>query len=175
MSELTNVILERNTASYLDSNGNRTDQASNNQWFNLKVETVEVNVGNNMIARSILSTAGGLVGSDPILNTENYQLQAISIKDVDANDYPASLVPDTVPSDASHEQKMEAALRQAVKSWGPDGTNADGERIDKLYWNGEQIRVVITDYGAREAAQEPRAGYYTSDMELTHIDAHVDS
>lgn len=146
---------------------------SENQWFSLKCEDIEVNVGNNMIARAILSSVGELVGADPILNTETYQVMGIKLYNVEETDYPNSLVPDTLPTDSTEEKKMESALRIATKSWGP-APDAPGDTFDKLYWHGEPINVVITDYSARESASEPKPDNYTVDLELTHIDAHID-
>jgi len=146
--------------------GVRIQRNDGAQEFNLKCETVEVNLGNNLIARAILSTIGDLIaGADPVINTETYQLTGIMIQDVDPEDYPAALT----DVSGSEEQKMERALRSAAKQWGPD-TSA---KMDQLIWNGESIPVVITAYSAQESADDPRPGMYRATMELTHIDAYA--
>lgn len=173
MTEKTNVRLVRNDAN--DSNA-PTDA---NQWFNLKCENVEVNVGNNLVSRAILSAAGDLAGADPVLNTETYQLSGITLGDVDADDYPddntdAFETTDsqgntvTIP-ESNHEQRMESALRHASKEWGPDSSNG----FDQLVWNDQSIDVVITSYSATESATQPIPGIYTINMELTHVDVYV--
>lgn len=173
MTEKTNVRLVRNDAN--DSNA-PTDA---NQWFNLKCENVEVNVGNNLVSRAILSAAGDLAGADPVLNTETYQLSGITLGDVDAADYPddntdAFETTDsqgntvTIPA-SNHEQRMESALRHASKEWGPDASNG----FDQLVWNDQSIDVVITSYSATESATQPIPGIYTINMELTHVDVYV--
>lgn len=147
------------------------------ETFNLKCEGVQVKLGNNIVARSILSAAGDLAGADPVLNTETYQLKSVRISDVDDSDFPESRVPTTkdyagntktIP-DTDNNQQMEAALRAAAKEWGPDG----GDGFDQFIWNDQSISVVITSYSAREAAVDPKTGIFTVDIELTHIDAYV--
>lgn len=173
MTTKTNVRLVKNDAN--DSNAS-TDS---NQWFNLKCEAVEVNVGNNLVARSILSAAGDLAGADPVLNTETYQLTGITLADIDSSDYPddntdAFQTTDsqgntlTIPS-SDHEQRMEAALRAATKEWGPDATNG----FDQLVWNDQSIDVVITSFSASESSTQPVQGIYNINMELTHVDVYV--
>lgn len=173
MTDKTNVRLVRNDAN--DSNAS----SDSNQWFNLKCENVEVNVGNNLVARAILSAAGDLAGADPVLNTETYQLSGITLGDIDASDYPddntdAFETTDsqgntvTIPA-SNHEQRMESALRHASKEWGPDASNG----FDQLVWNDQSIDVVITSYSATESATQPIPGIYTINMELTHVDVYV--
>lgn len=173
MTQKTNVRLVRNDAN--DSNAS----TNANQWFNLKCENVEVNIGNNMVARAILSAAGDLAGADPVLNTETYQLTGITLGDIDDSDYPddntdAFQTTDsqgntlTIPS-TDHEQRMEAALRAASKEWGPDASNG----FDQLIWNDQSIDVVITSYTATESATQPTSGIYTINMELTHVSVYV--
>lgn len=173
MTATTNVQLVRNNAN--TSNPSKTG----NHWFNLKVGSVEPNVGNSLVARAILSAAGDLAGADPVFNTETYQLADVRIQDVDAADYPddetswfettdstGSTV--TIPS-SDHNQRMEAALRHAAKEWGPDAT--DG--FDQLVWNDQSIDVVITSYSATENAAQPKPGVFIGQMELTHVDVYV--
>lgn len=173
MTQKTEVRLVRNDAN--DSNS----PTANNQWFNLKCEAVEPNVGNNIVARAILSAAGDLAGADPVLNTETYQLTGVTLADVDANDYPDDKTSWyettdsqgntlTIPS-SDHEQRMEAALRHAAKEWGPDGSNG----FDQLVWNDQSISVVITSFSATEHATQPKPGIYTANIELTHVDVYV--
>lgn len=173
MTQKTQVRLVRNDAD--DSNASKEDNA----WFNLKCESVEVNVGNSLVARAILSAAGDLAGADPVLNTETYQLTGITLADVDAEDYPdddsssftttdSTGVDQNIPS-TDHEQRMESALRHAAKEWGPDGSNG----LDQLVWNDQSIGVVITSYSAVESAEQPKPGIYTINMELTHVDVYV--
>lgn len=45
--------------------------------------------------------------------------------------------------------------------------------IDRLTWGGMNIPVVITNFDARESADEPKSGVYRANMELTHISACV--
>lgn len=145
--------------------------------FNLKCESVEVNVGNNLVARAILSAAGDLAGADPVLNTETYQLTNIHIRDVDDSDFPESRVPTTTDEsgntvtipDSENNEQMEAALRAASKEWGPD--TSDG--FDQLKWNNQSIDIVITSYSAVESATQPAPGQYTVNMEVTHVDVYV--
>lgn len=170
MTTITDIKLVQASADYESAPDNG---GSENQWFSLKAEDVEVSVGNNMIARAILSSVGEMVGADPILNTEKYKVMGVKLYDVEESDYPSSLVPDTVPDDATKEKEMESALRLATKSWGPAPDTA-GDTFDKLIWHGEPINIVITDYSARESAEEPKPDNYTVDFELTHIDAHID-
>lgn len=173
MTETTNVRLVRNDAN--DS----SNPTSSNQWFNLKCKTVDTQIGNNMVARAILSSAGDLAGGDPVLNTETYQLQGIRLAGVDAADYPDDKsswyeTTDsqgntlTIPQD-NHEQRMEAALRHAAKEWGPDATNG----FDQLVWNDQSIAVVITSISTTESASQPAPGQYMVDIELEHVDAYV--
>lgn len=173
MTDLTNVRLVRNDAN--DSN----PPTSDNQWFNLKCEAVEPNVGNNMVARAILSAAGELAGADPVLNTETYQLSGIRLAGIDEGDYPNDNTSWfestdsqgntlTIPQD-DHEQRMEAALRSAAKEWGPDASGG----FDQLVWNDQSINVVITSYSATESATQPAPGQYTLNLELTSIDVYV--
>lgn len=162
MTQTTNVQLTKNDGA---------------EEFNLKCEAVEVNLGNSLIARAILSAAGDLVGSDPVLNTETYQLIGVSIADVDDTDFPEGRVPTTVDEsgntltipDSDNEQQMEAALRAASKEWGPDAS--DG--FDQLKWNDQSLSMTITSYSATEHASQPKPGVYTVNMELTHIDVYV--
>lgn len=163
MTSKTNVILEHHDADHTTG-----PPSSSNEWFNLKVEEVEVSVGNSLIVRAILSASGDLAGADPVLNSEKYQVMGISLLDVDSGDYPDSLVPSGIPS-SDHNQRMEAALRSAAKEWGPSLPN----KIDTLYWNDQSIPIVITSYSARESGTDPRPGTFTADLELTHIDAYV--
>lgn len=153
MTETTNVRLQKNDGT---------------EEFNLKCEAVEVNVGNNMVARAILSAAGDLAGADPVLNTETYQLTGIRIVDVDDADFPENRADSDIP-DSDNAQQMESALRHATKEWGPDASNG----FDKLIWNDQTIDVVITSYSATESATQPRPGLFTVNMELTHVDVYV--
>lgn len=173
MTQKTEVRLVRN-----DANDGNSPTASN-QWFNLKCESVETNVGNNLVARAILSAAGDLAGADPVLNTETYQLTGVTLADVDTDDYPDDKTSWyettdsqgntlTIPS-SDHEQRMEAALRHAAKEWGPDASNG----FDQLVWNDQSIDVVITSFSATESATQPKTGIYTVNMELTHVDVYV--
>jgi len=173
MTETTNVHLVRNDAD------TSSPPSASNQWFNLKCESVEPNVGNNMVARAILSAVGDLAGADPVLNTETYQLTGIRLADIDASDYPddktswyetndSTGTTQTIPS-TDHNQRMEAALRHATKEWGPDGNQA----FDQLVWNDQSIDVVITSYSGTENATQPVPGQYTLNMELTHVDVYV--
>ena len=173
MTQTTDVRLVRNDAD--DSSAPN----SSNQWFNLKCEAVETNVGNNMVARAILSAAGELAGADPVLNTETYQLTGIRLADIDPEDYPDDVTDwyqtqdsqgntVTIPS-SDHEQRMEAALRHAAKEWGPDSSNG----FDQLVWNDQSINVVITSFSATESATQPAPGQYEVNMELTRIDVYV--
>lgn len=173
MTQKTQVRLVRN-----DANDGNASTASN-QWFNLKCESVESNLGNNMVARAILSAAGDLAGADPVLNTETYQLTGVTLAEIDASDYPDDKTSwyqttdsqgntQTIPS-SDHEQRMEAALRHATKEWGPDTSNG----FDQLVWNDQSIDVVITSFSATENATQPQPGIYTVNMELTHIDVYV--
>lgn len=173
MTERTNIRLVRN-----DADDSQPPSATN-QWFNLKCESVEPKVGNNMIARAILSAAGDLAGADPVLNTETYQATNITLADIDSGDYPADKTSwyettdsqgntMTIPAD-DHEQRMEAALRHATKEWGPDASNG----FDQLIWNDQSISVVITSYNATESAAQPKPGIYRVNLELTHVDVYV--
>lgn len=153
MTATTNVQLVRNDGS-----------AS----FNLKCESVEVNVGNNLVARAILSAAGDIAGADPVLNTETYQLTGVTLADVDDADFPTSLADSAIP-DSDNNQQMESALRSATKEWGPDGSNG----FDQLKWNDQSIGIVITSYSATESATQPKPGVFTVNMELTHISIYV--
>jgi len=162
MTVTTNVRLVKNDGS---------------EEFNLKCEAIEVNVGNNVVARAILSAAGDLAGADPVLNTETYQLTGLRIADVDSSDYPSGRVPETTDEDGNtvtiptsdDDQRMEAALRSAAKEWGPDATNG----FDQLKWNDQSIDIIITSYGATESATQPTVGQYIVNMELTHVDVYV--
>jgi hypothetical protein len=163
MTQTTNVRIVRNDG---------------NSEFNLKCEAVESNVGNNMVARAILSAAGDMAGADPVINTETYQLTGIRLADIDDGDYPeesgwftttdADGNTKTIPS-SDHEQRMEAALRHATKEWGPDASN----NFDQLIWNDQSIDVVITSFSGTEHATQPAPGQYTANMELTHVDVYV--
>lgn len=153
MTQTTDVRLQKNDGT---------------EEFNLKCEAVEVNVGNNIVARAILSAAGDIAGADPVLNTETYQLTGITIADVDDTDFPEGRADSAVP-DSDDEQQMETALRNAAKEWGPDASSG----FDKLIWKDQTIDVVITSYSATEHATKPQQGIYTVNMELTHIDVYV--
>jgi hypothetical protein len=148
---------------------------TNDVAFFLKADSVEVSVGNNLIARAILSAAGDIAGSDPVLNSVSYQVTGIrlqAISDEDYPDEPLNQAPsgyyDDIPSD-DHNQRMMVALKEAAKQWGPD---SDGD-IDQLVWGGQTIPVVITSFSATESASSPKPDVYEADMELTHISAYV--
>lgn len=169
MSEIENtteVILARNSES---SPYDNTDVA-----FFLKCENVEVSVGNNLVARAILSAAGDIAGADPVLNSVSYQLNGIRLQAISDDDYPDKPINDApnyysnMASDA-HNERMMVALKEATKQWGPDAS--DG--LDKLVWGGQTIPVVITSFSAQESASEPKPDIYTVDIELTHISAYV--
>ena len=151
--------------------GVRLQKNTGSQEFNLKCETVEVNIGNNLIARAILSTLGqAIAAADPVIATETYQLTGVMIQDVDSSDYPSGLT----DVSGSEEKKMERALRTATKEWGPDA-RGEGLNADKLIWNGEEIDVVITSYSAQESSEDPKPGVYRVSMELTHIDFYAET
>jgi hypothetical protein len=143
--------------------------------FFLKCEDVEVSVGNNLVARAILSAAGDIAGADPVLNSVTYQLTGIRLQAISDDDYPDEPINDApsnyygdVATD-DHNERMMIALKEAAKQWGPD---ANGD-IDRLVWGGQTIPVVITSFSAAEGATAPKPGIYTADLELTHISAYV--
>lgn len=138
------------------------------ETFNLKAESVEVNVSNNLVARAILSAAGDFAGADPVLNTEKYQVTGIMISDIDDSDFPTGRANGSIPNSENNE-RMESALRRAAKEWGPD--TSDG--FDQLKWNHQSIDVIITSYGATESAEQPRDNIFMADLELTHVDVYV--
>lgn len=167
ISETTEVILARA--------GETEPFDSSSVAFFLKCEDVEVNVGNNLIARAILSAAGDIAGSDPVLNSVTYQLTGVFLQNVSPDDYPTEPINDAsthyyenVASD-DHNQRMMIALKEAAKQWGPD---ADGD-MDTLVWGGQKIPVVITSFSAVESATSPKPDIYQVDIELTHISAYV--
>lgn len=150
-------------------------KAGSVETFYLKCENVEVSVSNNLIARAILSAAGDIAGSDPVLNSVTYQLTGIYIQAIEDEDYPDSPI-DNAPSNYysgvdsnDHNQRMMIALKEASKQWGPE---SDGD-IDQLSWDGQTIPIVITSFSASEGATSPKPGVYQADMELTHISAYV--
>ena len=143
--------------------------------FFLKCEDVEVSVGNNLVARAILSAVGDIAGADPVLNSVTYQLTGIRLQAISDDDYPDEPINDSpsgyhddIPAD-DHNQRMMVALKEAAKQWGPN----DNGDIDKLVWGGQSIPVVITSFSASEGATAPKPGVYTADIELTHISAYV--
>jgi len=143
--------------------------------FFLKCENVEVSVGNNLIARAILSAAGDIAGADPVLNSVTYQLTGVYLQAIEDEDYPDQPINDApsgyyadVAAD-DHNQRMMIALKEATKQWGPD---ANGD-IDTLEWDGQYIPVVITSFSASESASSPKPGIYQADIEMTHISAYV--
>lgn len=145
------------------------------QAFYMKAETVEVSVGNNLVARAVLSAAGDIAGSDPVLNSVSYQVTGIRLQGIEDDNYPDQPLADS-PSgyhdniDAGdHNQRMMVALKEASKQWGP---SASGE-LDLLEWGGQEIPVVITSFSAQESATQPKPGVYTADLELTHISVYV--
>lgn len=143
----------------------RLTKNDGSEQYNLRCEKVKSKVSNGLITRSILSGLGDLIaGADPVLNTETYQLQQISIRNVDGDDYPNSA---TYNND---NYGMENELRRSAKEWGPDLDNG----FDTLYWDGREIGVVITDYSSEQSASEdgvPRV--YTADIEVTHVSVYV--
>lgn len=172
MTETTGVQLVRNDGSLT---------------FNLKCQQVEVNLGNNVVSRALLSAAGDVAGADPVLNNESYRLIGVTLAEVDSSDYPSDdgdwgntfqTIPwktkdavgniQTIPA-SEDEQRMEAALRHAAKEWGPDVE--DG--FDQLVWNDQHLDVIITSYGATESAEQPKPGVYQVDIEVTHVDVYV--
>jgi hypothetical protein len=167
ISDATEVVLARA--------GQSEPYGTSDVAFFLKCESVEVSVGNNLIARAILSAAGDIAGSDPVLNSVSYQLTGIKIQAVSPDDYPDEPLNDApsgyyddIPSD-DHNQRMMVALKEASKQWGPD---ANGN-IDQLVWGGQTIPVVITSFSATEQATSPKPDVYQADLELTHISAYV--
>jgi len=143
--------------------------------FYMKAETVEVSVGNNLVARAVLSAAGDIAGSDPVLNSVSYQVTGIRLQGIEDDNYPDQPLTDS-PSgyhdniDASdHNQRMMVALKEASKQWGP---SANG-KMDLLEWGGQEIPVVITSFSAQESSTQPKPGVYTADLELTHISVYV--
>lgn len=147
--------------------------------FFLKCENVEVNVGNNLIARAILSAAGDIAGSDPVLNSVTYQLTGVylqAISDEDYPDEPINQAPTEYYADVAagdHNQRMMIALKEAAKQWGPDSNLAKENAMDTLEWDGQYIPVIITSFSASESASSPKPGIYQADIELTHISAYV--
>jgi len=143
--------------------------------FHLKAQDVEVSVGNNLVARAILSAVGDIAGADPVLNSVSYQVTGIKLQAINESDYPnqplndaADIYYEDIDSE-DHNQRMMVALKEAAKQWGP---SSDGS-LDRLLWGGQTIPVVITSFSARESATEPRAGICTADLELTHISVYI--
>lgn len=163
----TEVILAR-----ADQN---TPYDSSDVAFFLKCENVEVSLGNNLIARAILSTAGDIAGADPVLNQVTYQLTGIRLQGITDDDYPDE--PITNASNSyyddlganDHNERMLVALKEATKQWGPDASNG----MDQLVWGSQQIPVVITSFSGAESASSPKPDVYQVDIELTHISAYV--
>lgn len=167
ISEKTEVVLARG--------GESDPYDSSDVAFFLKCDSVEVSVGNNLVARAILSAAGDIAGSDPVLNSVTYQLTGIQLQAIEDDDYPDEPLNDArapyvegIPAD-DHNQRMMVALKEATKQWGPDG---DGN-IDQLVWGGQTIPVIVTSFSATESASSPKPDIYQADMELTHISAYI--
>ena len=147
----------------------------NSQAFYMKAEDVEVSVGNNLVARAILSAAGDIAGSDPVLNSVTYQVTGIRLQGIENDHYPDQPIDnspsgyhDNIDSD-DHNQRMMVALKEATKQWGPESSG----QLDILEWGGQRIPVVITSFSAQESATQPMPGKYAADLELTHISAYV--
>lgn len=132
--------------------------------FVLKTETVDRNIGNNLVTDSILATAGAITGKKVNLDTENYTLSGV-IQDSDANTYPTLKTVDSY----NNAVEKEINLAEATRFWGP---TPDG--FDVLHWGPREIEGMISKLATTEDATGSRgAGKFTFTLEWTHASIYV--
>lgn len=132
------------------------------EQFTLKVNNVTMSNSSNVIVKSIISAAGELAGTDPVLAKETYELSG-DIRGMDGTDYPNS----GVYSD--DDFGMTEELRRAAKQWGPDTNNG----LDTLDWDGRTIDVVISEIRIDQNRNQDPEKQYSFTLELTTYDVYT--
>lgn len=135
--------------------------------FTLKSNQVRMALSASTTIKAVLSAAGGLAGSSPVLAKETYQIEVV-LKDVEAEDYPNSSTYESEPVNP-HNYGMHNELHRAFKEWGP--TVGDG--FDTLHYDGRDIGGMITDLQLSEDRSEDTSRQYTGMIEWSHVSVYI--
>lgn len=153
----------------LDAKIQKNDYSTSGEEFILKVNKWDRSIGNNVVAKGILSTAGDLAGKDVGIGFENYKLDG-KIVDTQAGTYPeGSPYPSVDETKWEKSTEKEMALAHASRAWGPDSSNG----FDKLILGPRELGVIISKLATSENRSKTKAEHYTFTLELTHADVYV--
>lgn len=137
--------------------------------FNLKVEKWDRSMGNNIVTKGILSTAGDLAGKRVNLGFENYKLNGV-IQNTQDGTYPeGGGYPSVDETQWKKSTEKEMALAHAARTWGPDSSNG----FDLVEIGPRSLGVMISKMSTTENRSKKGPEQYSFTLELTHVDTYI--
>lgn len=135
--------------------------------FDMKAGKVERSHNNSFVAKSVLQSAGDVIGRDVDLGFETYSVNGV-IQDTQDGTYPQYETIDKTTYRRAVEKEIN--LSRAMNRWGPDA----GDGFDVLRWGPREIPGMMTKYSATEDASGERGpGKFTFSIEWTYANVVV--
>lgn len=136
--------------------------------FKMKANRVETEISNNLITDTIISGATRrLLGGKYTLDLRTFQIN-FDIQGMAPGDYPNASTYDGSSEDRVDDDDygFRWELERAALEWGWD----DSDGFDQLYYDGQELRGLITNLSISEDTEANKPRTYTGALEWSYVD-----